>query len=191
MTTQLPVARSLESLRIATPCTADWDDMVAASDGDRVRFCGKCEKSVYNLSEMTRAEGEALIAAREGRLCLRLFRREDGTVLTSDCPDGMRRVRFRARVWTRLSKLAVSAGLLVGLGLGRARADLAVDPKTKTAAKAPPIVDQGQPVMGAEAAEPRRQPEPKPAKPGKAAKAKPAPQPPKPRLEPFMGDISE
>jgi hypothetical protein len=35
---------------------------------------------------MTAAEAAALIAGREGRLCARLFRRADGTVITADCP---------------------------------------------------------------------------------------------------------
>ena len=59
----LPVV--LENIRIAMPCSADWDDM---SGDDRVRFCGKCEKNVYNLSAMTREAGEALVQEKEGRL---------------------------------------------------------------------------------------------------------------------------
>lgn len=76
----------LESIQIAKPCRADW----AAMTGDeRARFCGSCHKNVYDLSSMTRAEAEALILEKEGRLCVRLYRREDGTVITSDCPVGI------------------------------------------------------------------------------------------------------
>lgn len=121
MSTKLPVL--LENIRIATPCRADWDDM---RGDDRVRFCGQCEKNVYNLSEMTRAEAEALVRDKEGRLCVRLYQRDDGTVLTSDCPVGVRRERLRARIWARVSAMAASAALVVGLLSGRARADLAV-----------------------------------------------------------------
>src|SRR5262245_30602687 len=39
----------LARLRIASPCSADWDEMTG---DDRVRFCGRCRKNVYNLSEM-------------------------------------------------------------------------------------------------------------------------------------------
>jgi hypothetical protein len=67
-------------------------------DGDeRVRFCRQCGLHVYNLAEMTRAEAESLVARTEGRLCARLYRRADGTVLTKDCPKGLRAVRLRAR----------------------------------------------------------------------------------------------
>jgi Carboxypeptidase regulatory-like domain len=84
----------LGRVRIASPCPASWDAM----EGDaRVRFCRLCALNVYNLSEMTRAEAEALVARTEGRICARLYRRADGTVLTKDCPEGLRAVRRRVR----------------------------------------------------------------------------------------------
>jgi hypothetical protein len=89
---QLPL---LENVAIAAPCSASWDEMVG---DDRVRFCGQCEKNVYNLSAMPREEGEALLAAREGNMCVRLYRRADGTVLTTDCPVGVKRRRRRCAV---------------------------------------------------------------------------------------------
>jgi hypothetical protein len=88
----LPV---LENVAIAAPCKASWDAMVG---DDRVRFCGQCEKNVYNLSAMPRDEAEALLAAREGKMCVRLFKRADGTVMTSDCPVGVKRRRRRRAV---------------------------------------------------------------------------------------------
>jgi hypothetical protein len=65
-------------------------------EGDaRVRFCRQCELSVYNISEMTRAEAESLVARTEGRLCGRMYLRADGTILTKDCPVGVRALRRR------------------------------------------------------------------------------------------------
>ncbi|HXU69497.1 MAG TPA: hypothetical protein VN947_09210 [Polyangia bacterium] len=125
--TKLPVV--LEQIRVATPCSADWDDMVG---DERVRFCGKCEKNVYNLSAMTRDAGEALVREKEGRLCVRLYQRLDGTVITADCPVGVKRARLRARIWARITGATASAALLLGLWGGRARADLAVDGKKPT-----------------------------------------------------------
>jgi hypothetical protein len=53
-------------------------------EGDgRVRFCRLCGLNVYDLSEMTRAEVEALSSKTEGRLCGRLTRRADAAVFTS------------------------------------------------------------------------------------------------------------
>lgn len=80
----------LDRLRIATPCPIGWDQMTG---DNRVRFCDHCHLHVYNIAELSRTEAEKLIAATEGRLCARLFRRADGTVLTRDCPVGLRALR--------------------------------------------------------------------------------------------------
>ncbi|XXY19401.1 cell division protein ZapB [Sorangium sp. So ce216] len=103
----------LDSLRVASPCTASWDEM--AGD-DRVRFCQRCEKNVYNLSEMPRDEAERLVRAAAGDLCVRLYQRADGTVLTADCPVGVSRRRIR-----NLTAAAVGGGLLAaGMALASA-----------------------------------------------------------------------
>jgi len=82
----------LDKTYVATPCTADWERM----EGDaEKRFCGQCSLYVYNVSALSRGEAEALIARAEGRLCMRLYRRADGTVITRDCPVGLRAVRRR------------------------------------------------------------------------------------------------
>ncbi len=195
-TRRLPVV--LEDIRIATPCSADWDDMVG---DERVRFCGKCEKNVYNLSAMTRDEGEALVRAKEGRLCVRLYQRKDGTVITSDCPVGVRRQRLRARVWASISGAAASAALLLGLFGGRARADLAVDGKKVTAQQKTGEVKGNVEVrvMGGAVAvhEPPQPPTPPPGpnkKPPLMGKIALPPKPEKPDVlqgepAPVMGDI--
>jgi hypothetical protein len=80
-------------MRVASACRAGWDAM----EGDeRVRFCRECGLNVYNISALTRPEAETLVARTEGRLCARLHRRADGTVLTKDCPKGLRAVKLRA-----------------------------------------------------------------------------------------------
>src|SRR3954453_5494261 len=83
----------LATLRIAAPCPASWDAM--AGD-ERVRHCTLCTLNVYNFAKMTRAEVRELLVRTEGRVCARLYRRADGTVLTRDCPTGLRAVRQRA-----------------------------------------------------------------------------------------------
>jgi hypothetical protein len=97
----------LERVRVASPCTADWEQMVG---DDRVRFCSQCNLNVYNLAAMTRREAENLIADREGRLCARLYRRADGKVLTRDCPVGFRAV---VRKVSRMAGAALSAMMSV------------------------------------------------------------------------------
>ena len=71
-------------------------------DGDgRVRHCSLCWQYVYDLSEITRSEAEDLVLRTEDRLCIRFYRRKDGTVMTRDCPEG------------RLTKLRRLAGLVI------------------------------------------------------------------------------
>jgi hypothetical protein len=103
---RLPV---LDNLRVAAPCRADWSKM---SGDDRVRACGDCQKNVYNLSELTRDEAEALILAHEGKLCVRYYQRADGTILTKDCAIGVRRRRRRRIVAAGM--VAAVAGSIFG-----------------------------------------------------------------------------
>jgi hypothetical protein len=85
---------SLEEIRIASPCSASWEEM---RGNDRVRFCNHCRLHVYNLSSMSRQEALALVAQKEERLCVQFYRRSDGTVITRDCPVGLRTARRAAK----------------------------------------------------------------------------------------------
>jgi hypothetical protein len=116
----------LKNVTVATPCPADWDGMLG---GDRVRFCGQCELNVYNLSAMSRLEAESLIARTEGRLCVRFYRRKDGSVITQDCPVGLRALKRRA---SRIKRAVAASvlGFFAGLGFNAAAVrlqDLAVN----------------------------------------------------------------
>ena len=82
----------INKLRVASPCSVGWDEM---KGNERVRRCDSCELNIYNIAEMTKAEAGDLIANREGRLCIRLYKRADGTVLTKDCPVGFRAYQKR------------------------------------------------------------------------------------------------
>ena len=62
---------------------------------NRTRFCGRCSQNVYNLSDMTREEAEDLIRRTDGQLCVRFYKRRDGTILTRNCPVGLRTIRER------------------------------------------------------------------------------------------------
>jgi hypothetical protein len=85
-------------------------------EGERVRFCSQCNLNVYNLSAMTRDEAKALLYKTEGRLCVRFYRRSDGTVLTQNCPVGLRALKRRA-AWAAQVLLGMLLTLLVGAGL--------------------------------------------------------------------------
>jgi len=85
---------TLDNLSVAAPCSAEWTKM---SGDERVRHCALCRQNVYNLSDMTRAEAEALIRLKEGKVCVRFFQRADGTILTANCPVGLRAIQKRLR----------------------------------------------------------------------------------------------
>jgi hypothetical protein len=116
----------LDEVRVAAPCPADWGKMVG---DERVRYCGSCSLHVYNLSGMTKREAEVLVTSTEGRMCVRFYRRGDGTILTRNCPVGLSAVKRRV---TRVAGSVLSAvvaffaGLGLNLGLGRTEPRYAV-----------------------------------------------------------------
>lgn len=101
----------LDNIRVASPCSADWNQMYG---NERRRFCAECKLNVYNLSEMTRDEAENFLIASEGRVCVRYFRRADGTVLTKNCPVGWRAVKQRVSR-TAAAAFSVMIGFVSGL----------------------------------------------------------------------------
>ena len=107
----------LGRVRIASPCPMSWHDM---EGGDQVRFCHECKLNVYNLSSMTKPEAESLIREHEGRLCVGYYQRADGTIITSNCPLGLRAAR-KAATWLAC-KVAAAVVLLfqavAGFGAG-------------------------------------------------------------------------
>ena len=103
----------LEHVRVAAPCPADWEKMVG---DERMRYCNKCSLHVYNLSGMTRREAEALVTSAEGRLCVRYYRRADGTILTRNCPVGLSALKRRAAHAATATMTAV-LGFFAALGL--------------------------------------------------------------------------
>ena len=103
----------LDHVRIAAPCKVDWNQMIG---DERVRFCGQCSLNVYNLSSMSRADAESLIARNEGRLCVRFYRRYDGSIITKDCPIGLRAIRRRFSYVAKAISSSV-LGLFAGLGV--------------------------------------------------------------------------
>lgn len=125
----------LNTLKVASPCPADWDKM---EGDDQVRFCGGCRKNVYNLSEMPQDEAQALVNRLEGRLCVRFYTRADGTLLTQDCPVGMRAMRRKL-----VKKLSYAAAVLLSCASGLLRwtgTAQAVTVGKKTAATAKPKI---------------------------------------------------
>lgn len=103
----------LDNIHVAAPCKADWNEMFG---DERRRFCAECKLNVYNLSGMTRAEAEKLLINSEGRVCVRFYRRADGSVITQNCPVGWK--AFKQRVSKAATAFAsIVFGIAGGLGL--------------------------------------------------------------------------
>jgi len=87
---------------IAAPCSIPWESM----EGDeRQRNCSGCSRIVYNISDMTRTEAEDFLRANGTSQCMRFFRRQDGTIMTDDCPRALRKIRDR---WMKFTRTASS-----------------------------------------------------------------------------------
>lgn len=82
----------LNHIQIASPCKVPWSEMTG---NDKQRYCSQCKLHVYNLSDMSRQEAEEFVMERsgKGRLCIKYYRRTDGTVLTDDCPAVLKKMR--------------------------------------------------------------------------------------------------
>ena len=106
---KLPV---LDNLRVATPCTADWNKM---SGDDRTRHCGDCKKTVYNFSGMTREEVEALVIEKNGDLCAHYYQRHDGTIVFRDCALDIKRRRSSRWIAAGAATLLASGAAAIGI----------------------------------------------------------------------------
>lgn len=123
---------ALHRIDVPSPCTASWDKM---KGDDRVRHCSDCNKNVFNLSAMAAAEATTLLADNQnGDLCVRFYRRPDGTVMTSDCSTSTRAFARRT-----LRKLPAMAGATV----------LALSAASAGAGQADPAPPKVVPVLGA------------------------------------------
>ena len=56
-------------IEIRHPCEESWDAMEPRGEG---RFCARCDRTVVDLSHLTRAQAEARVARARGRVCLGL-----------------------------------------------------------------------------------------------------------------------
>jgi|LNFM01.1.fsa_nt_gb hypothetical protein len=104
----------LQRVYIASPCNVPWESMTG---DERARLCASCSKTVYDLSQMTTADAEALLQAKGTDACLRIFRRFDGTVLTQDCPVGVEKKKRARRRGVVAGVLAATAAATAGAAI--------------------------------------------------------------------------
>ena len=143
-----PALDPVDRIEIQTPCTVPWDSMYG---DERIRHCGSCDKNVYNVAEFTRAQALELIARHEP-VCLRIYRRPDGTVVTNDCWSRLRAARRRG-MWAFLAMLVIVgwaqlAAMFVGIaGLRRLISHPATGSSTVAPLAGKPVAPRPEPPL--------------------------------------------
>ena len=125
------MADILDSIRIATPCSAKWEDMTG---DERVRLCAQCALHVYNFENMTSTEVRELVTQTEGRVCGRFYRRADGRMVTSDCPIAYEKLKYRLGLAASMVVGVLTAAIgaiAVAAGADRTKFDLPSSPTVK------------------------------------------------------------
>lgn len=109
------VKELMRHAQIAEPCTANWDEMTG---DEKTRFCAQCRLNVHNARMMTDEEvlEKLMMTASGERVCMRIYRRADGTFLTQNCPVGLRKLQERMR--RAAAFLASGLSLLLSLAAG-------------------------------------------------------------------------
>jgi hypothetical protein len=79
-------------LRVNSPCEEDWDSMAG---NEEVRFCTHCEKSVHNVSTMTRKDAMRFVRANAGGVCVRFYSDPTGRTLHAN-EEKLHRITRRA-----------------------------------------------------------------------------------------------
>lgn len=145
----------INQLKIASPCPMEWDAMERTPE-DAVRFCGECKKNVYNVSQMSASEANNILQSAMANgtgACMQLYRRADGTVITDDCPVGLRRVRD---MWRKVRSVAagfvaVAVSSLPGWAQGNTQGSTQGKPGCAPALKGdvyvPPQAERGKPMQ--------------------------------------------
>jgi hypothetical protein len=122
------VGDSLRGYTIPAPCPMDWAQM---RGDERSRFCGASGRHVYDLTVLSSDDAAALICARNGPTCVRLYWRIDGTLMLSASQNAaqLRGGLFR---FTIRSVMVVIAGVAGLLGIGRLFGDFALQSRRTT-----------------------------------------------------------
>lgn len=155
----------LEQVRIESPCMQSWKGMTG---GDQKRFCTSCDKHVHDLTALSRAEGEKLLAGSE-HVCIRMTCDSKGRVITADdLPFArVRRILRKSRLYWVYGLAAVVISFVGACGRAAVMGDVAApkpscppDAKQTMGKPAPPATQPTPPEykMGIVAMPPQKPP---------------------------------
>lgn len=109
------VQEALQAIKIATPCHVPITEM---EDRGSFFHCHECQLNVYHFSTLSNDQIADLLNQNHERLCVGMFKREDGTIITKDCPLGLKDVGLVYRRQGFLRALAFLFALFIGTGSG-------------------------------------------------------------------------
>lgn len=96
MSQPAPDPHVLDDIVIQKPCPISWGAIDGAGP---VRSCQVCQKSVFDLIEITSVAASQILAESKDLPCVRICRTPDGRIVTADSPVG-----FRMRIWRGLRR---------------------------------------------------------------------------------------
>lgn len=77
----------ITDFKIAKECPWSWSE---EDNGDRFRYCGKCDNLIYDFHEVEKFQADSIIFQRENIEKYTLYKRHDEKFMTSDCPLAMK-----------------------------------------------------------------------------------------------------
>jgi hypothetical protein len=132
-----PPRDAVDRIEISSPCSVPWEGMPG---DEQVRFCGQCRQNVFNIDAISRDEARRLISRQEGRVCVRMLRRPDGTVVTADCWARLGAARRRGIVPWMAALILVLFAEIVAIGSGLSGLRRLMGPPVRTACPTLPNV---------------------------------------------------
>jgi hypothetical protein len=106
----LPVLGDGE-MRCASPCDSRGDAHLIGSG--RERYCWRCGRDVYDIASLSPPDARAVLGLDETAPPPKLYVRGDGSVMTADCPVGVRRRRVRRWLAASLWAFVLAAPLVL------------------------------------------------------------------------------
>lgn len=91
-----PALDIVNTIEVISPCLVPWETM---HGDERVRSCDRCQRQVFDLTEMSTAEAAAILEVAKHRPCVRFYRKRDGRIMIADGSAGL-----RGAIWRRLRR---------------------------------------------------------------------------------------
>lgn len=138
------IKNQIQSYFISSPCSVKWNDMQAEQSNSSVRFCGDCKLNVHNLSSLSDEEVVVLLNRKASgeRVCTYFYRKEDGTLVTDNCPKQMKQMRDRLQAYAA-SMLVTLCWILANSANAQGLVGAPVDPRYGQSNEVGQLADYG------------------------------------------------